>query len=313
MLREKIIIDTDPGQDDAIAMLLALASPDELEVLGVTTVAGNAPLAFTQVNARKICELAGRPDIKVFPGASTPLLKQLHTAPEVHGSTGLNGPDLPDPTMPLQTEQAVDFIIRTLYEHEPKTVCLVTLGPLTNIARVIMRDPSLAGRIKHLVMMGGAATEGGNSTPVAEFNIFVDPHAAEIVFRSGVSIIMFPLDVTHQVLTTQARMDRIKALGTRVAQASYEMLDFYRQYDQKKYGTDGGPLHDPCPVAWLINPDLFRGRLCNVEVEVMSPICTGQTVIDRWNVTDRPINTLYIHSVDSDGVFDLLTERLARL
>ncbi len=313
MPREKIIIDTDPGQDDALAILLALASPDELEVLGITAVAGNAPLAYTQVNSRKICELAGRHDVKVYAGADRPLVRELHTAPEVHGSTGLNGPVLPEPTMPLQEEHAVDFILRMLAEHPPGTVTLVPVGPLTNIAKAFMRDPGAAARVKRIVLMGGASSEGGNSTPTAEFNIFVDPHAAEIVFRSGAELVMFPLDVTHQVLTTERRMDRIRAIGTPVAEASYQMLDYYRQYDQKKYGTDGGPLHDPCTIAWLLNPALFRGRRCNVEIEVDSPLCTGQTVVDRWNVTKRPINTLYMQWADSDGFFDLLTERLARL
>lgn len=313
MFRETIIIDTDPGQDDAIAMLLALASPEELEVLGVTAVAGNAPLPLTQVNARKICELAGRPDVPVFAGADRPLKRELHTAPEVHGATGLNGPVLPEPTMPLQDKHAVDFILEAVNARPPGTVTLVPLGPLTNVALAFQRDPALAARLKRIVLMGGAATEGGNSTPVAEFNIFVDPEAADIVFRSGAEIVMFPLDVTHQVLTTEARMDRIRALGTKVAAASYEMLDYYRQYDQKKYGTDGGPLHDPCTIAWLLRPALFTGKRCNVTVEVDSPLCAGQTVIDRWNVTRRPINALYMHTADSDGFFDLLTERLARL
>lgn len=313
MAREQIIIDTDPGQDDALALLLALGSPEELDVIGVTAVAGNAPLAWTEVNARKICELAGRPDVAVYAGADRPLSRELHTAPEVHGSTGLNGPILPAPTMPLQAEHAVDFIVRTLNAAPSGTISLVTLGPLTNVALALQRDPGIAGRIKQIVMMGGAATEGGNSTPVAEFNIYVDPEAARMVFACGAPIVMFPLDVTHQVLTTQKRMDRIMALGTPLAKASYEMLDFYRQYDQKKYGTDGGPLHDPCTVAWMIRPDLFAGRRCNVEVEVDSPLCVGQSVIDRWNVTKRPINTLYMDRVDSDGFFDLLTERLARL
>jgi purine nucleosidase len=313
MAREKIIIDTDPGQDDALAILLALASPDELEIVGITAVAGNAPLHYTEVNARKICELAGRPDVAVFAGADRPLFRALHTAPEVHGNTGLNGPVLPEPVMPLQPQHAVDWLISTIMTAEPCSITLVPLGPLTNVAQAFLREPQLATRLKRIVLMGGAATEGGNSSPVAEFNIFVDPHAADVVLRSGADIVMFPLDVTHQVLTAQRHMDRIAALGTPVAAASHAMLEFYRQYDQKKYGTDGGPLHDPCTIAWLIRPELFQGRRCNVEVEVSSALTMGQTVVDRWSVTGRPANVLYMHTADSDGFFDLLVERLARL
>jgi len=312
MAREKIIIDTDPGQDDAVAILLALASPEEIEVLGITAVAGNAPLHYTEVNTRKICELAGRPDVKVYAGCEKPLLLELHTAPEVHGNTGLNGPVLPEPTMPLQPQHAVDYIIETVMAEPPGTVTLCPLGPLTNVARAMMREPALAARLKRIVLMGGAQWEGGNSSPVAEFNIFVDPHAADVVFRSGAEIVMFPLDVTHQVLTSRARMARIQALGTPVAQATIEMMDFYRQYDEAKYGTDGGPLHDPCVIAWLIRPDLFQGKRVNVEIETQSPLTIGQTVVDRWGTTGRTPNALYMMTADADGFFDLLTERLAR-
>ena len=204
----KIIIDTDPGQDDAVAILLALASP-ELEVLGITAVAGNVPLTLTEKNARKICELAGKPETKVFAGAIRPLVRPLVTAEEVHGKTGLNGPDLPEPTMPLQKQHAVDFIVETLM-HEPSgTVTLCALGPLTNIALALIREPSIAGRIKEIVLMGGGFFEGGNVTPTAEFNIYVDPHAADVVFKSGIPIVMMPLDVTHKALTTSQAHRRV--------------------------------------------------------------------------------------------------------
>lgn len=313
MAAEKIIIDTDPGQDDAVAMLLALASPDELEVLGVTAVAGNAPLPLTEVNARKVCELAGRRDVRVFAGCDRPMFRDLHTAPEVHGSTGLDGPVLPEPTLPLQEQHAVDFIVETVMAHAPGTVTLVPVGPLTNVARALMREPALAARLKRIVLMGGAQSEGGNSTPCAEFNIYVDPHAADVVFRSGAPIVAFPLDVTHKVLTTHARKEAIRALGSRVAEATFEMLDFYNRYDEHKYGTDGGPLHDPCTIAWLLKPELFRGKLCNVEIETQSPLTIGQTVVDRWGTTGRAKNALWITEADADGFFTLLTERLARL
>lgn len=313
MAIEKIIIDTDPGQDDAVAMLLAFAAPDAIEVLGVTAVAGNAPLPLTELNARKICELAGRADVKVFAGCDRPLFLDLHTAPEVHGDTGLDGPDLPLPTMALQEQHAVDFIIDTLRRHEAGTVTLCPLGPLTNIATALTRAPDIAARIKRIVLMGGAQSEGGNSSPVAEFNIFVDPHAAQIVLKSGVEIVMFALDVTHQVLTANRYMDRVRAIPGAIGRVTFEMLEFYRRYDEAKYGTDGGPLHDPCVIAWLLRPDLFQGKLVNVEVETASPLTIGQTVVDRWGTTGRPKNVHYMLKADADGFFDLLIDRLARL
>ena len=308
----RIIIDTDPGQDDAVAILLALASP-ELDVLGITAVAGNVPLALTQKNARMICELAGRTDVKVYAGAIRPLVRRLVTAEHVHGRTGLDGPALPEPAMPLQEKHAVDFIVETLLAEEPGTVTLCPLGPLTNIAAALDRAPEIAARIREIVLMGGGFFEGGNVTPAAEFNIYVDPHAAEIVFTSGVPIVMMPLDVTHKALTTAKRVAAFRALGTRVGIATAEMLEFFERFDEEKYGSDGGPLHDPCVIAYLVRPDLFGGRQCNVAVETASEITMGMTVIDWWGVTDRPKNAMVMHDIDSDGFFDLLTERLGRL
>ncbi|TIL70488.1 MAG: nucleoside hydrolase, partial [Mesorhizobium sp.] len=209
----KIIIDTDPGQDDAVAILLALGSA-ELEIVGMTAVAGNVPLRLTEKNARKICELAGRPDIKVYAGAIRPLARELVTAEEVHGETGLNGPQLPEPTMELQAQYAVDFIVETLMKEESGTITLCALGPLTNIALALIREPNIAPRIKEIVLMGGGFFEGGNVTPTSEFNIYVDPHAADVVFKSGIPIVMMPLDVTHKALTTAKRTQAYLKLGT---------------------------------------------------------------------------------------------------
>ncbi|MBE7184278.1 MAG: nucleoside hydrolase [Methylobacterium mesophilicum] len=309
----KIIIDTDPGQDDALAIMLALGSPDELAVLGITAVAGNVPLYLTEKNARKICEIAGRPDLHVFKGADRPLIRPLVTAEHVHGKTGLDGPDLPEPTMPLQDEPAVDFIIRTLREEDANTVTLVVLGPLTNIAQAMIRAPEIAERIQEIVLMGGGFFEGGNVTPTAEFNIYVDPHAADIVFRSGAPVVVMPLDVTHKALTTQKRIDAFRALGTKPAEAAVSLLGFFERFDEEKYGTDGGPLHDPCTVAYLLKPDLFKGRHCNVAIELASELTMGMTVIDWWGVTDRPKNATVMRDIDADGFFALLTERVGRL
>lgn len=308
----KIIIDTDPGQDDAVAILLALASP-ELEVLGITAVAGNVPLALTEKNARKICELAGRPEIKVFSGATRPMVRDLVTAEAVHGKTGLDGPDLPEPTMPLQDQYAVDFIVETLMREEAGSVTLCALGPLTNIGLALVREPKIASRIKEIVLMGGGLFEGGNITPAAEFNIYVDPHAADLVLRAGVPTTIVPLDCTHKALTTAKRVAAFRALGTRPGVAVAEMLEFFERFDESKYGTDGGPLHDPCVIAYLLDPELFSGRHINVTVETTSELTMGMTLADWWGVTNRPTNATYIRDVDHEGFFALLVERIGRL
>ena len=307
-----IIIDTDPGQDDAVAILLALASP-ELDVLGITAVAGNVPLDLTEKNARKICELAGRPDVGVFAGSDRPLFRDLVTAEYVHGKTGLDGPTLPDPAMPLQPTHAVDFIVETIMSRPERTVTLCALGPLTNIALALEREPGIAGRVRELVMMGGGCFEGGNTTPAAEFNIFVDPQAAAKVFAAGMPIVVFPLDCTHKALTTRKRVEKFRNLGNRVGEATAELLDFFERFDEQKYGTDGGPLHDPNVIAYLLKPELYSGKQVNVEIETGSELTMGMTVVDWWHVTKRAPNAHFIRDVDDDGFFDLLAERLATL
>jgi len=309
----KIIIDTDPGQDDAVAILLALASPDEIEVLGITAVAGNVPLALTQKNARIICELAGKTTTPVYAGCDRPMTRKLVTAEHVHGKTGLDGPQMADPVMPLGQGHAVDFIIETLRREAPHSVTLCPLGPLTNIATAFERAPDIVGRVQQIVLMGGAYFEVGNITPTAEFNIYVDPEAAEIVFKSGIPIVVMPLDVTHKALTTRARVEAFRALGNEAGRMVAEWTDFFERFDMQKYGSDGAPLHDPCVIAYLIRPELFTGRHVNVEIETQSPLTLGMTVADWWGVTDRPANALFVGSVDSDGFYALLTERIGRL
>ncbi|PRY90123.1 nucleoside hydrolase [Donghicola tyrosinivorans] len=313
MSPRKIIIDTDPGQDDAVAILLALGSPDEVEVLGITAVAGNVQLALTQKNARIVCELANRADVPVYAGCEAPMGRTLVTAEHVHGKTGLDGPDLPDPVMPLQAEHGVDFIIETLRNAPSGTITLCPLGPLTNIATAFKQAPDIIEKVQEIVLMGGAYFEVGNITPAAEFNIYVDPQAAKIVFDSGCPITVMPLDVTHKVLVTKPRNDAFRALGTPVGTAVAEMTDFFERFDKEKYGSLGAPLHDPCVIAYLIRPDLFQGRHINVEIETQSPLTLGMTVADWWGVTDRPANAMFMGDVDAQGFFDLLTERLARL
>ncbi|WP_105404184.1 nucleoside hydrolase [Neorhizobium sp. T7_12] len=313
MQRRKIIIDTDPGQDDAAAIMLAFASPDEIELLGLCAVAGNVPLSYTSRNLRIVCELCGRPEAPVYEGALKPTMRPQVTAEHVHGRTGLDGIELPEPTMPVKDIHAVDFIIDTLRTEPAGTVTLCTLGPLTNIALALEKAPDITGRAKELVMMGGGFFEGGNITPAAEFNIYVDPEAAKTVFASGMPIVMMPLDVTHQLLTTKARVEKIAALGTHPAEVLVAWLAFFERFDIEKYGSDGGPLHDPTVIAYLIKPELFSGRDCNVEIETGSDLTVGMTVVDWWHVSGRKPNAKVMRHVDADGFFELLTERVARL
>ncbi len=311
--RRKIIIDTDPGQDDAVAILLALASPEEIDLLGITCVAGNVPLALTARNARVVCELAGRGDVKVFAGCDRPLQRPLVTAEHVHGKTGLDGIDLPDPVMPLQDAHAVDFIIETLRAEPPGSVTLVPIGPLTNIATAFARAPDMVGRVAEIVLMGGAYFEVGNITPAAEFNIYVDPEAAAAVFGAGVPLVVMPLDVTHKALTTRPRVEAFRALPGRLGPAVAAWTDFFERFDKEKYGSAGAPLHDPCTVAYLLRPDLFTGRHINVEIETEGRFTLGMTVADWWRVSGRAPNATFMGDMDAEGFFTLLTQRLARL
>ncbi|WGR63331.1 nucleoside hydrolase (plasmid) [Paracoccus ferrooxidans] len=310
-MARKIIIDTDPGQDDAVAILLALASP-EIEVLGLGVVAGNVPLHHTQRNARMVCELAGRPDLPVHAGCDAPLHRKLITAEHVHGKTGLDGVTLPKPTMPLAPGHAVDFLIETLRREKPGSVTLVPIGPLTNIATAFLRAPDIIPRVQEIVLMGGAYFEVGNITPTAEFNIHVDPEAAKIVFASGAPLTVMPLDVTHRALTSRAWVEGMRAMG-RVGQAVASWTDFFERYDREKYGSQGAPLHDPCTIAWLLKPELFTGRYINVEIETQGEYTLGMTVADWWRVSGRTPNATFIREVEADAFFALLTERIGDL
>ena len=307
-----IIIDTDPGQDDAVAILLALASPDELEVLAITAVAGNVPLELTVINSLSLVELAGRPEVPVYRGSVRPMVNTLVTAEHVHGSTGLDGADLPPPSVAARPGHAVDKIVEILMSrNEQVTVC--ALGPLTNIGLALVREPAIADKIDHFVVMGGGFFEGGNTTPAAEFNIYVDPHAAHVVFTSGVPIVMMPLDVTHKALTTPDRLQRFRTIGSAAGDAVAGMLSFYDRWDIEKYGLPGGPLHDPTVIAYLLRPELFGGREVSVEIETAPGPTQGMTIVDWWGVTDNEPNALVMNQIDADEFFDLLVERIGRL
>ncbi|KUF12391.1 nucleoside hydrolase [Pseudoponticoccus marisrubri] len=312
-MARKIIIDTDPGQDDAVGILLALACPDQIDLLGITTVAGNVPLELTTRNARTTCELAGRPDIPLHAGCDRPLQRPLRTAEYIHGGTGLDGHDLPAPTMPVQEAHAVDFLIDTLRREEPGTVTLCTMGMLTNIATAFTRAPDIVPRVAGIVAMGGAYFEVGNYTPAAEFNIYNDPEAAEIVLQAGRPVTLVPLDVTHKALATPERLAALRAAGTRVCDVVADWIGFFERHDMEKYGSPGGPLHDPLVIAWLLWPELFSGREINVEIETGSELTLGMTVADWWRVTDRPANALFLGDLDADAFYARLTEKLATL
>jgi purine nucleosidase len=306
-----IIIDTDPGQDDAVALLLALASPEDLEVLGITTVGGNVPLELTVRNALIMTELARRTDVAVHRGCAGPMARPLVTAEYVHGDTGIDGADFVEPTTPASPVHAVDFMIEAIMAREQTTVC--TLGPMTNIATALAREPTLADRIGQVVLMGGGFFEGGNRTPAAEFNIYVDPEAADLVFRSGVDVVMMPLDVTHRALTSPDRIDAFSAMGTAAGDAVAGMLRFFERYDIERYGTEGAPLHDPTVIAYLLRPDLFDGKRCHVAIETTSELTRGMTLVDWWDLLRQEPNCQVMRTIDDDGYFALLTERIGRL
>jgi len=312
MARTRIVIDTDPGQDDAVALLLALAEPERLDVLGITTVAGNVPVPLTTANALRIVELARREDVPVFAGASQPLLRTLRTAEFISGPDGLDGAGLPPPRRAAGDRHAVSFLIETLKAAAERSVTLCPLGPLTNIALAFAQEPGLAAKVERIVLMGGAR-DFGNVTPAAEFNFYVDPHAAAIVLRLDVPIVVFGLHATHQAMATPERVERIAALGTPVGRSVHGMLSRPRAGGIERFGVAGHPLHDPCVIAYLLWPDLFNGRDCHVSVETASEVTMGCSSIDWWGSQKQKPNAHVIGDVDADAFFERLTRSLAKL
>jgi purine nucleosidase len=312
MAPRPIIIDCDPGQDDSVALFLAFAAPEALTVLGIAAVAGNVPVERTAANARIMRELAGRPDVPVYAGCARPLVRPPVTAEHVHGDTGIGGAVLPEPVTPLAEGHAVDFIIATLLAAPERTTTLCALGPLTNVAVALRREPKIAARIAEIVLMGGGMF-GGNVTAAAEFNIFADPHAAAIVFASGVPIVMLPLDATHQVISTRERIAAIAAIGNPAARAAADMLSHGFSRPPERRGELGPPLHDPCVIAYLLWPELFGGERWPVSVEVAGDLTFGMTVVDRRRRATAQPNALVIDKVDAGTFYRRLTEMLARL
>lgn len=312
----KIILDCDPGHDDAVAILLALAAPEHVEVLGLTVVGGNVPLQGTVTNALRILMLANREEVAVYAGCPRPLVREMVTAEHVHGESGLDtasGELLAVPKTTVREKHAVNYIIDTIRQSESKSVTLVATGPLTNIAAAFAMAPDIVDKLKQLVIMGGAFHEPGNITPAAEFNIYVDPHAARSVFEAGAAITVFGLDITHQMRITPARLKSIQKNAGRTGKVVADFLDFFNQYDMYKYGWDGAPLHDPCTVAWLIDPTLFEGSQMAVTVDTTDGPNFGRTVADWYAVTEQEPNALVIRHGDSDRFFELIIKRLATL
>jgi purine nucleosidase len=309
---EAIVIDTDPGQDDAFAILLALASP-ELDLLGLTAVAGNSPVAVTALNARKILELGGAPHIPVRAGCDRPLLRPGRFAEGVHGKSGLDGYAFPSPERPLAEGHAVNWLIETLMTRPAGSVTLVPIGPLTNIALALRRAPAIGQRVRRIVLMGGGYFQGGNMSPAAEFNILVDPEAAAIVFGAGIELVAVPIDCTSSAPTPESWIDDLKALGSRVGAAGAGMMAFFQRFGNEKYGTRTRPLHDALAVGYLLWPELFSGRHCNVEIETGSALTLGMTVVDWWGITGRKPNCLWLTACRRDEFYRRMLARLARL
>ncbi len=310
---KKIILDVDPGHDDAVAIMFAAAS-NEIEILGITCVAGNSILENTSRNALKICSFINRTDINIYAGCSKPLKRKLVTASHVHGENGLehSGDEIIIPNdYKLQEKHAVDFIVETCLKYKGITLC--PTGPLTNIAKAIIKEPKIINNISEIVFMGGAAMTLGNITPAAEFNIYVDPQAANIVFKSQIPLVMMGLDVTHKVLVNDDITNDILSIGNKSSKLFKDLIDFYSIFHKKKYNTTSSPLHDPCVIGYILDNKIFSGKKVNLVVEENSDLTIGKTVVDWLEVSDRIKNCLVINDVDSDNFFKLLKNKLSLL
>lgn len=308
-----LIIDTDPGADDVVALLFALASPQELNIRALTTVAGNVRLDKTSRNARLAREWAGREEVPVYAGAKKPMMRKPIYAENIHGKEGLSGITVHEPKKGLAEGNAIEYLIDTLMAAEPHSITLAMLGPQTNLALALIQEPEIVRGIKEVVIMGGAHFNGGNITPVAEFNLFADPQAAEVVLKSGVKLTYLPLDLTHKILTSDARLQQIAALNNNASKLVVSILNEYIKADMEHYGIPGGPVHDATVIAYLLKPELFSGREVNVVVDSDDGPSFGQTIVDWHDGLKAPKNAFWVESGDAQGFFDLLAERLARL
>ena len=308
-----LIIDTDPGADDVVALLFAMASPQELNIRALTTVAGNVRLDKTSRNARLAREWAGREEIPVYAGAPQPLLRTPIYAENIHGKEGISGVTVHEPKKGLADGNAVDYLISTLSTAKPHSITIAMLGPQTNLALALTQAPEITQGIKEVVVMGGAHFNGGNITPVAEFNLFADPLAAEIVLKSGVKLTYLPLDVTHKILTSEARLKKIADLNNNASKVVGDILNEYVKGDMEHYGMTGGPVHDATVIGYLLKPELFTGRQANMVIDSRDGPTFGQTIVDWYDGLKHDKNVFWVENGDAQGFFDLLTERLARL
>ncbi len=302
-----LILDCDPGVDDAVALLLAFAATDAFDLLGVTTVAGNVNAALTARNARVLREIARREEVPVFAGAVRPIMGAAVAAEHFHGASGLGSLAFAEPKAPLAPGRAVDFIVATLMSAAPGSVSLAVTGPMTNVALALLLEPRIGAGLREIVVMGGAREEGGNVTASAEYNIYADPHAAAIVFGSGLPIVALGLDATHKIRTTPTRMARLRASAK--ARVLVDLLDFAEQVERDQAGREGAPLHDPSVIAYLMAPELFVTRPCAIQVETASPLTLGHTAIEFRGAAS--CSTRWAVDADAQGVFDLITKRLA--
>ncbi|WP_020008580.1 nucleoside hydrolase [Salinicoccus albus] len=307
MARRKVILDCDPGHDDAVSIIIAASQKSDLDILGITTTAGNVEVEKTTCNALKISTLLDI-DAPIFQGAKRPMVKAAEIAPEIHGETGMDGPKLPEPKITAEEKHAVDFIVDTLKQADGK-VTLVPTGPLTNIAMALIKAPEVKGKIDEIVLMGGGTF--GNWTPAAEFNIYVDAEAAKVVFDSNLPITMFGLDVTHQVIATKGLRERFSAIDNKISHFVVELLEFFGKTNEELFGFDGGPIHDACTTMYLIQPELFNFKHVNVEIETKGEYTYGMTAVDLYNVTGRIPHVKFADSVDQEAFWQLFGEILS--
>jgi len=309
---QAVIIDGDPGVDDAVALFLAFASPADLQILAVTTVAGNVGAELTARNARILRQIADREDVPVHAGAQAPLVREAVEAGHFHGESGLGDMAVFEPAAPLAPGHAANVMVEHLMARPAGSVSLAVMGPMTNVALAMALEPAIVPRIGRIVAMGGARSEGGNITATSEYNIHADPHAAAVVLRSGAPVVMLGLDATHQVRVTPARIAAIAALGTPPARATAELLEFSVRVEKVLVGWDHPPLHDPCTIAYLLAPELFVTRPCRIEVETASPVTLGCTSVEFRLENPAAAHVHWATSIDAEGVFALITGRLGR-
>jgi len=307
-----LIIDCDPGVDDAVALLLAFGAPEALDILAITTVAGNVAADLTARNARLIRQIAGRQEVPVYIGAAAPLVRPPIIASHFHGESGLGTLPVFEPDAPVAPGEAAQAIIDIVMSRPAGSVTIAVTGPMTNLAMALQREPALAERLGPVVVMGGARREGGNITASAEYNIYADPHAADVVFRSGVKTVVLGLDATHQVRATPARVEAIRAIDTVAARSVATLLDFSVDVERRLVGGDSPPLHDPCTIAWLLAPELFTAAPVDLRVETLSPLTLGHTAVEFRLPAGFTPTVRWVTEVDHEAVFALMLERLAR-